>query len=52
MDMITILTSQKLKAAGYDVSTATLRAQMLSGEVYEYSGVAPKRWERLMSGQI
>ncbi|MGI8995832.1 MAG: KTSC domain-containing protein [Pyrinomonadaceae bacterium] len=47
IELIPIRTSQQIQAAGYDVPSKTLRVQV-RGEIWEYSNVEPRRWERLM----
>jgi hypothetical protein len=45
--------SGTLRAIGYDDRTRVLRAEMASGEVFEYTGVSPDLYRRLSgSGSI
>ena len=43
------LSSGSLRAAGYDPKTRTLRVELTSGTIIEYSGVGDEAWRRLQS---
>jgi hypothetical protein len=48
--MLPISTSQKMKAAGYDPDTQTLRVQLRTGEMWEYTDVPSLQWQSMMAG--
>ena len=41
--------SSKLRSVGYDESTRTLEIEMSNGEVFQYGGVYPEVYRRLMA---
>lgn len=43
------LTSGKLRAAGYDAKTRTLRVELDDGTLLDYAGVGEDLWRRLSS---
>lgn len=41
--------SSKLRSVGYEEATRTLEIEMSNGQVYQYSGVYPEVYRRLMA---
>ena len=41
--------SSKLRSVGYDEATRTLEVEMSNGQVFQYSGVYPEVYRRLMA---
>jgi KTSC domain-containing protein len=41
--------SSKLRSVGYDEKTRTLEIEMSSGQVFQYNGVFPEVYRRLMA---
>ena len=41
--------SSKLRSVGYDEGTRTLEIEMSNGRVFQYSGVYPEVYRRLMA---
>jgi hypothetical protein len=41
--------SSKLKSAGYDEKSRTLEIEMSNGQIFQYAGVYPEVYRRLMA---
>ena len=51
MDMKEIKHSSQILAAGYDITTRILQIRFTSGAEYQYSGVPPELYEKLLAAE-